>query len=55
MQKYGQWNEDKYAFCNVCMECGLIIERTAIKWQSGKLNYCPNCGIKMIEENINEL
>lgn len=44
---HGEWNEDKYPFCNVCMECGLVIDRTCIKNNSGKLNYCPNCGAKM--------
>lgn len=43
---HGKWNENIIGFCNVCMECGLIIERTAIKNKSGKLNYCPNCGAK---------
>lgn len=44
---HSQWNEDKYPFCNVCPRCGLIIDRTSIKYNSGKLNYCPNCGAKM--------
>lgn len=45
--KHGKWEENKYAFCNVCPECGTIVDRSAIKWQSGELNYCPNCGVKM--------
>jgi hypothetical protein len=45
--RHSQWDEDKYPFCNVCPECGLIIDRTCIKRNSGKLNLCPNCGAKM--------
>ena len=45
--KRGKWEENKYAFCNVCSECGTIVDRSAIKWQSGELNFCPNCGAKM--------
>ncbi len=45
--KHGKWEENRYAFCNVCSECGTIVDRSAIKWQSGELNYCPNCGAKM--------
>lgn len=44
---HSQWDEDKYPFCNVCPECGLIIDRTCIKRNSGKLYLCPNCGAKM--------
>ena len=44
---HAEWNEGEYPFCNVCMECGLVIDRTCIKNNSGKLNYCPNCGAKM--------
>jgi len=47
--KCSQWDENIVGFCNVCPECGVIIERTAIKNNSGKLNHCPNCGIKMKE------
>ena len=43
----GEWNDNIIGFCNVCMECGAIVERTAIKNRSGELNYCPNCGAKM--------
>lgn len=43
----GEWNENIIGFCNVCMSCGVIVERTAIKNNSGKLNFCPNCGARM--------
>lgn len=45
--RHGEWNEEEYPFCNVCMNCGLVIDRTCIKYNSGKLNLCPNCGAKM--------
>ena len=45
--KHGEWNDNVIGFCNVCMECGAIVERSAIKNKSGQLNYCPNCGAKM--------
>lgn len=44
---HAEWDENEYAFCNVCMECGLVIDRTCIKLNSGKLNYCPHCGARM--------
>ena len=44
---HGEWIEEKYPFCNVCPHCGVVIDRTCIKMQSGALNYCPNCGAKM--------
>lgn len=45
--KHGKWDNNIIGFCNVCTECGAIVERTAIKNNSGKLNYCPNCGARM--------
>lgn len=46
-QSEGEWNDNIIGFCNVCMNCGAIVERSAIKNNSGKLNVCPNCGAKM--------
>ena len=46
-QSEGEWNDNILGFCNVCMNCGAIVERSAIKINSGKLNFCPNCGAKM--------
>lgn len=43
----GEWNEDIIGFCNVCMSCRAVVDRTSIKNNSGKLNFCPNCGAKM--------
>ena len=45
--RHGKWNDNIIGFCNVCSECGAIVERTAIKNRNGALNYCPNCGAKM--------
>ena len=44
---HGEWDESRYPFCNFCPLCKLIIDRTCIKMNSGKLNLCPNCGAKM--------
>ena len=50
----GEWDEDKYSFCNYCTQCGLIIERGCIKWKTGELNYCPNCGADLrTKEEVN--
>ena len=46
-QSEGEWNDNIIGFCNVCMNCGAIVERSAIKNNSGKLNFCPNCGARM--------
>lgn len=45
--RHGKWDDNIIGFCNVCMECGAIVDRTAIKNNSGELNYCPNCGARM--------
>ena len=45
--KHGKWDGNIIGFCNVCMECGAIVERTAVKSHTGKLNYCPSCGARM--------
>ena len=41
----GKWDEDSVPFCNVCRECGAIVERGCVK-RNGGLHYCPNCGTK---------
>ena len=46
-QSEGVWNEDVIAFCNVCSLCKAKVDRYAIVCNSGKLNFCPNCGAKM--------
>ena len=46
-QREGEWREDVVAFCNVCSSCRAMVDRYAIKCNSGKLHYCPNCGAKM--------
>ena len=46
-ERHGYWDDNIIGFCNVCMECGAIVERTAIKSHTGALNYCPNCGADM--------
>ena len=46
-QSEGEWREDVIAFCNVCSSCRAMVDRSAIKCNSGKLHYCPNCGAKM--------
>ena len=46
-QSEGEWREDIIAFCNVCSSCRAMVDRYAIKCNSGKLHYCPNCGAKM--------
>ena len=46
-QSVGEWNDNIIGFCNVCMNCGAIVERSTIKNNSGKLKFCPNCGSKM--------
>lgn len=48
---HARWDDNIIGFCNVCMECGAIVDRTAIKNRSGELNYCPNCGAKMDGED----
>ena len=46
-QSVGEWREDVIAFCNVCSLCKAKVDRYAVKCNSGKLNYCPNCGARM--------
>lgn len=47
-----EWKEDIIAFCNVCSACKAKVDRYAIKCNSGKLNFCPNCGAKMRKECV---
>ncbi len=46
-QSVGEWKENVIAFCNVCSVCKAKVDRYAIKCNSGKLHYCPNCGARM--------
>lgn len=46
-QSEGEWIQDVIAFCNVCSLCKAKVDRYAIVCNSGKLNFCPNCGAKM--------
>ena len=47
--RYGEWDEDTVPFCNVCPECGAVVERHCVK-HNGSLKRCPNCGCKMDAE-----
>lgn len=51
---HGEWNENKWPFCNVCPICGLVIDRTGIKMQSGGMFFCANCGAKMSRKKKDE-
>lgn len=51
-QSEGEWREDIVAFCNVCSLCKAKVDRYAIKCNSGKLNFCPNCGAKMTKGDV---
>ena len=33
--RHGYWDDNIIGFCNVCMECGAIVERAAIKSHTG--------------------
>lgn len=44
---YGQWDESTVPFCNVCTNCGAVVERHCVK-SNGSLKRCPNCGMKMV-------
>lgn len=43
----GQWDESTVPFCNVCTNCGAVVERHCVK-SNGSLKRCPNCGAKMV-------
>lgn len=55
--RHGWWDDRSIAFCNVCSECHVPIDRTScfprisrngiVQPVIGALNYCPNCGAKM--------
>lgn len=47
--RHGEWDEDTVPFCNVCPECGAVVERHCVK-HNGSLKRCPNCGCKMDAE-----
>ena len=41
--RHGMWEDDKYVWkCNLCHKCLMIEQGDA------DMNYCPNCGAKMI-------
>lgn len=42
-QKTGHWIGYK------CSECGTILDFSGINGGYGDANYCPNCGIKMVD------
>lgn len=44
--RHGKWDENAVPFCNVCQECGAVVERHCVK-RNGSLKRCPNCGAKM--------
>lgn len=47
--KRGLWDENTVPFCNVCQECGAVVERHCVK-SNGTLKRCPNCGARMERE-----
>lgn len=42
-----RWKREKSLFIVTCPDCGADVSTDCIKHKSGKLNYCPNCGVKM--------
>lgn len=40
------WDDGRRTWGCICSECGAKHERKSGKW----MNYCPNCGAKVVEE-----
>ena len=54
--RHGKWIDDKVAFYRVCSECGAVVRQNTNEVYLlecmetvGALNYCPNCGARMVE------
>lgn len=55
VERTSRWIDDKVAFHRVCPECGAVIrENINVVYllecmeNRGALNYCPNCGTRMV-------
>lgn len=55
--RHGRWNDSKVAFHRVCSECGAVVRQDVslvylleCMEKVGALNYCPNCGARMMDE-----
>ena len=46
-----QCTTDDRAWCFACSECGKAFPRDELKYahNAGEINYCPNCGAKVVE------
>lgn len=51
--RHSKWDENAVPFCNVCQECGAVVERHCVK-RNGSLKRCPNCGAKMDSKEVEE-
>ena len=49
---HGKWNDKKVAFYLECSNCGALVSgyQPNIFLENEKLNYCPNCGADMRQE-----